>query len=261
MKPMKHLFITILSFVCSSAAFSQDGFFLQPEIGVGMANTCWRAFSPAGLPGQESVLSYQGQLDLGYRSGKWQFISGLGYLRTGVTLKQGSVFDFTDGGGPVFFYDNSTFLPYLPPMGVTVYNPHIILPIKVGYEICRFSNKLSLNPVAGAEFFYNMRRTIISKDNWLNQNGVESLESFQSSCNRFSVAGLLQLNMEYKFSKRIDLTGGPSVHYMFTSMLNFRSEYDYAVLLNLGFRWNFRHKAGNDNIANAPATTEPVINN
>jgi len=208
-----------------------------------MSNATWQFLHFAGLPGQKSVTSFQGQLDLGYRSGKWQFITGLGYLRTGVDLSRGSMVDLRHDMGVMTLSGDQYYMPimYNAP-GCTVYNPHIIMPVKVGYELVRFSNRLTLNPVIGAEVCYNIRRVFVESD-LENGRQVETPSSFRENCNRISVAGLAQINAEYKMSKRFDLTAGPSVHYMLTSTLNFRGEYDYAVLFNAGLKWNFKKRA------------------
>jgi len=207
-----------------------------------MSNAFWQPLPGTGMEGQKSITSFQGQLDLGYRSGKWQFITGLGYLRTGVNLSEGSLFNFRHDLVMPSHPEGGFYVPFID-YGCTVYNPHIIMPVKVGYELARFSNRLTLNPIIGAEVSYNIRRVFLGPNLPNNGRDVETPSSFQYNCNRVSVIGLVQINAEYKLSKRLDLTAGPSIHYMLTSELNYKGEYDYAVLFNAGLKWNFKKRA------------------
>src|ERR1035437_544072 len=231
---MKKLMITLLSF-CSTLSFAQNGFFLQPEIGGGFSNTCWQPFKTTGYPGQTSIFSYQGQVDIGYKAGIWQFITGIGYLRTGVNLQHGSLSDFNNYIW--FIFDENLFVPYS--LAITDYNPHYIIPVKIGYEVHRFSKRLSFTPLIGAELSENLPRTFVFDHN---PKQPESKDAFNYNCNKYGIIGLLQLNFEYRLNNRYDLTAGPSIHYMFTSELNFKDQHDYSVLMNLGVKWNFKNR-------------------
>jgi hypothetical protein len=233
---MKKLFITLLS-LCSVASFAQNGFFLQPEIGTGFSNTSWRpSSSVSSYDGQKSVFSYQGQVDIGYKAGKWQFITGFGYLRTGVKLSQGTIADFNNYA--LVFFENASFTQ-LYAAEITDYNPHYVIPVKIGYEVHRFSKKLSLTPLIGAEFTNNLPRTFVFTGS---QKEKESKDDFTYNCNKYGVTGLVQLNFDYRINNRYDLSFGPSAHYMFTSELNFKDQHDYAVLMNLGLKWSFKSR-------------------
>ena len=237
---MKTFLFTLFCF-CGTVSLAQNGFFLQPEIGAGVSNSTFEPFSPAGYPEQLNVFGYQGQVDLGYRAGNWQFISGIGYLRTGVTIAQGSVGIFYGTAG------EGTSIETLAPEKVTDFNPHLVVPVKIGYRAIRFSKKLSFTPFVGAEFLYNMPRTFVVgsvSNNTKSEESKykESQQEFDGVGNRFGVAGLVQLCFEYQLNDRYDITAGPSLHYMLTSELNFAPEQDYAVLMNVGLKWNFRKR-------------------
>jgi hypothetical protein len=232
-------FLFTLFCLSTTASFAQNGFFLQAETGAGISNMTMEPFSPLGYPDQSNVFGYQGQVDAGYKAGKWQFVSGIGYLRTGVKMSPG----LTEGFYGTFGEGTSTQVVKI----VTDYNPHLLLPVKVGYEAIRFSNKLSFTPFVGAEFLYNMPRTFIVSPIAGNSKipetkHTESQQEFDGSCNRIGVAGLVQLSFEYRLNDRYDITAGPSVHYMLTSELNFGPEQDYSVLMNLGLKWNFKKR-------------------
>ena len=137
------------------------------------------------------------------------------------------------------FYPSVPENVFIPPVKITDYNPHIVVPVKIGYEVLRFSDKLSFTPFIGAEYAFNMPRTFV----YPTTTRTESKLAFEDVCNNNGIIGLLDLNFTYNISKHIDLTGGPSVNYMFTSMLNFKQENDYAMLFNLGIKYNFNKGA------------------
>lgn len=236
---MKKLLFIILC-CCSSYVFGQKGFYLLPEAGIGFTN--------ARMPGSShfyghtqlnNITSIQGQLGIGYKTGRWQFSSGIGFLRTGMQLTGSALLLRRD------IAITTTFPELLVPMviridKITTYNPHITVPVKIGYEAYRFNNKLKVTPAIGAELAYNTRRTFTYAEP--NFKDRETQVSFNYNCNRLGVIGLVQVNLEYKLNNRCDLVAGPSFRYMFSSMLNYAQEHDYAVLMNVGIRYNFRHK-------------------
>jgi hypothetical protein len=227
-------YLLLILCLCSAASYAQNGFFLQPEIGAGFSNTIWK---PGIYPQQVSIFSYRAGMDIGYKTGKWQFITGLAYLRTGVKVLSGTIY---------YFENNEYLLPIItPPENITDYNPHILVPLKIGYEVLRFSDKLSLTALLGAEISYNIQRTFLTQvtvmpGTYPVNKDVESRQDFNRSGNNSGTMGLAQVNLEYKLNNRVSLTGGPSFQYMFSSMLNFRNEYDYALLMNIGLKWNFK---------------------
>ncbi len=249
---MKKLFIALVCF-CSTWSFAQKGFYLQPEVGGGFSNAVMPVPSSWTSYDNHSVLSYQGQMDIGYRTGKWQFATGIGYLRTGVYIKNGSIATLDKNAWLVFAQSND--LPFVGWVtnGITDFNPHVMVPVKVGYEVAKLSNKLSFTPFIGAEFSRNMPRTLILDAG--KERNIESKESFNSNCNLLSTWGTVQLNFDYRLSNRYDLSFGPSCHYMFTSQLNFAPERDYSVLLNLGVKYNFKRR---DNLATSVPAPQPV---
>ena len=232
------IFSTLIFCLCGSSLFAQNGFFLQPEIGGGVGNALW---TPTDHPlvlyrkAHERILSLNAALEVGYRSEKWEFITGLSYLRTGYvksripgTILMGST------------HEEHSDDAYLS--ASVNYNPHIILPVKVGYQLLRLSNKLTITPYIGAEVAYNLPRVF-------DKSVAEVNREFNYYCHRFSLFGLGQLNFEYNASKRISFITGLSAHYAFTPYLRKvqiyygPQEHDYATLVNLGMRYNFGHKA------------------
>ena len=232
---------TLMLCICSTGLFAQNGFFLQPEIGTGAGNS--RLISRWPSPGNHgiaeyTIFSYQATLELGYRTRKWEFVTGLGYFRTGYDgpFTGGTICE-TNVPGQGLIGSTREY----PPLGSSVtYNPHIILPIKAGYQLL-LNKRLALTPYLGAEFAYNMPRVYKSF-------GQQSMQDFKSSCQQYGVFGLAQLNFEYKITNRIEFTTGLSFHYELTSLVREhdnmpgQKEFDYSMLANLGLRYNFKHK-------------------
>ena len=235
---MKNVFIAILC-SCSTLSFAQNGFFLQPQVGGGFSNSVlYYPNMPDVNWATRNVPSWQAQLNIGYKAGQWRFTSGIGYLRTGVKLKNGTPANFDQYA--FILYDMLPFGPYpLTAFDITDYSPHVIVPVKVGYELCRFGNRLSLVPAIGAELSYNRPRTILLGDY---SEMKETPESFKNNCNRFGAIGVVELNMEYKLGQRYRIVAGPSFQFMALSELNFAQQHDYAVLMNLGLQYHFRKK-------------------
>ena len=224
---------TLMLCLCGSSLFAQNGFFLQPQFGAGVANTHW---TPGGdnPPSQEithyTIFSFQGTLDVGYRTRKWEFITGLGYFRTGYDGPWAGI-PWDDLSIPGQGQVGST--KEYPPLGSTVtYNPHIILPVKVGYQLY-LNKKWVFVPYLGAEVAYGLDRVYKAF-------GKEPGHGFDTR--RFGVFGLAQLNFECKVTKRIEFTTGLSFHYDLTPLINNGIEHDYAMLANLGIRYNFKHR-------------------
>ncbi len=237
---------TLLLCLCSSALFAQNGFFLQPEIAAGAGNVHWTSDgihwtsnlpSPKYLGFKHTLFSYQGTLDVGYKTGKWEFITGLGYFTTGYSGSD-AIFNFTDK----YMYQGIGLIGATkdyPELGeAKTYNRHIILPVKVGCQLVQLNDRWTFTPQLGAEFSYNMPRVFIAGG-----RKTESEEHFKSTCYRYSVFGLTQLNFEYKACAHIAFIAGLSFHYSLTPLVRDHQEFDYATLVNFGMRYNFKHKA------------------
>lgn len=234
---MKKLLFIVLC-CCSSYVFGQKGFFLLPEAGIGFTNARMPGIAKIyGVTQLSSITSMQGQLGIGYKTGRWQFTSGIGYLRTGMRVRGSELVLRRDLLIYATFPENF-IAPWMVKADIKAYNPHITVPVKIGYEAYRFNNKLTVTPAIGAELAYNTRRTFThAMPAYIER---ETRNSFNYNCNRLGVIGLVQVNLEYKLNKRCDLVAGPSFRYMFSSMLNYTQEHDYAVLMNVGVRYNFR---------------------
>ncbi len=233
---MKFLSTTILCF-CSTVLFAQNGFFLQPEIAGGVSNSHFTSAQPSPEYGsvQHNIFSFQVMLDVGYKTGKWEFTTGLGYFRTGYAGRSGEPLTYSIYNTTGIIGINTD--DYLSLGTFTVYNTHIILPIKVGYQLFHLNERLTFAPYLGAEFAYNMPRIYM-----IGGPKTELMEDFNSSCYQYGVFGLAELKIEYQASKRTEITGGVSDHYDLTPLIRGNQEYDHAILVNLGMRYNFTHK-------------------
>ena len=240
---MKNSFILVLC-LSSSALFAQNGFFLQPEIGGGIGN--FQRVSSYYNDVHRNVSSLKGSLEVGYRGKRWEFITGLGYLRTGYAAGYSGIYYGSVPGSDPSRYGQEDISFYS-----SAYNRHIIAPVKVGYQLLCLNKRLTFAPHLGAEFSYNLPRVFKSDK----QRMVESAEHFNYFCHRFGVFGLAELTLEYKVSKRIALTTGLSARYGFTPYLrderryDMPQEHDYAALVNLGMRYNFVHEVTDKAVA------------
>ena len=212
---MKKTFLLVL---CYSAitAFAQNGFFLQPEVGVGMSNIIQKHFSYAK---QHSIITFNPAIDIGYQFHNWRFQSGIEYLKTGYEL------------------DHATYMANFGDWlnGKVVINyEHILVPVKLSYKI-KLNKKWSFYPSAGAYFSYNYRFTMKAFD-------APVLNT--SHFNRYSCFATAGLNIECQLTQRLALSISPVCDYMLSSIykeseMKFNS---YAVLLQGGIVWHFKKK-------------------
>src|ERR1035437_4216204 len=130
---MKKLFIIILCF-CSILSFAQNGFFIQTEFGKGFSKARVEYISYTGdMSEYKKIVSYGGQVDIGYQIGKWQLISGIGYLQTGVNMQgEANLVDVFNKYNPDWAFYNKYFMPYTSiDKAIIDYNPHFIIPVKI----------------------------------------------------------------------------------------------------------------------------------
>ena len=220
---------TLLLCFCSTGLFAQNGFFLQPEVSLGNGNVHWSstAASPEYGRVQHNISSYEGTLEVGYKHRNFEFVTGVGYFRTGYWGK---------GINGVFPNWIGAITDGYPKLGDgIVYNSHIILPVKFGYQLLGRNRRFVVTPYLGAEFAYNLPRLFVGL-------GQEPLQDFSSYCYRYGVFGLAELNLRYKICNRVEFSGGLSSHYSLTPLVRDHQEFDYAMLANLGMRYNFGHK-------------------
>jgi opacity protein-like surface antigen len=234
-------FLLIALCACSTVSFAQTGFFIQPQIGGGIANTNWQYFSPTQNRDQKNIFSDEFAIKAGYQNEKWSFTAGIGYLNTGYQMNSYSV--FTPGVSqeyPLHAWPEPNIAGKY-----SMHDPHIILPLEVGYKIY-LNPKLFFTPSIGAAAMYNLQRHIIT--NVPLSNYEEPLQDFKTYCNQYSLLGIMQFNFEYTLTHKAILLVGPSVQYMLTSEMKnsenslYGSQYDYAFLINIGIKYCFSKK-------------------
>jgi outer membrane protein with beta-barrel domain len=234
--------ITLLA-LCFSAVntFAQNGFFLQPAVGLGFSN-----IKEGDFPGKvnpEKVFAYSGEVGLGYHLKNIDLNTGIGYLRTGAMVPM------TVTSSPASSYAY-TFNSYH-------YFYHITVPVGIAYRF-RLTEKLRIAPGASLALSYNLGE----KNNAI-QNGDQSMlvkmpgDEFDATYKRLSVFGTAKCHVEYSLKKNIDFIAGPSFCYMLTNMYKVPAgapyisrQNNYALLLNAGVKYAFPRKLHTNNFEN-----------
>ena len=220
---MKKILLLLACFG-SMTLYGQNGFSLEPQVGVGISNV-----KTSGPADPHSVSVFDGLLGVGYRYNHFVVSSGIGYLRTGYKVN----ITFTDAlGNPI-----ST-------VGAYTYFNHLVVPVSVGREL-ELSKQLSLVPTVGASVSYNMsaRETTFDMNGRAYMKHVPS-EEFDNSYKPLSVFAKLQIGVDYKLSTRMSMTLAPVVNYMLSNIAVQHSgapvkevQNNYAFLLNAGVKW------------------------
>lgn len=238
---MKKIMLAIL-FLWSVTAFAQRGFFLCPEIGIGIANTKAQhppnTFGfPYGLTWQQptkNVFTYNPSVLAGYQLEHWRITAGISFLKTGYKE------DTTVGGGAgvsAFWFKE------------TQYYYHLMIPIVFAYE-CHIGDHFSFTPGVGGAFTYNTSsviRTDMYNLQWGDpyKNFKLTDDLFKSNYNRTGYWGIVQAQFGYKVNGRLNIVAGPEVQYMLTSILkdNSNSQINYAYTFKAGIIWNVKRPA------------------
>jgi hypothetical protein len=188
---MKKIAILLLSF-SSTTAFAQRGFFLQPEVGIGGANTrepypaSWNVFY--GNPGRAgNVQSLAAQLLAGYSFDSWEIVSGIALLQSG------------------YLRDD---------MGIDEkYYTHILVPVIAAYRI-RLGDRFFLVPGAGLDLSYNPGVKIVYPYNGHRYSYTWTKDEFDEVHRQLSFWGTAQVVCGYKVSDRLSVIAGPTANYM-----------------------------------------------
>jgi hypothetical protein len=219
-----------LFFVASllgTSGYGQEGFFLQPVAGAGITNERRTATDYPVVNGS-NAMSFDGGILAGYKAGRWIYSTGLVYLSTGTKIP----ITLTDAlGNPI-----ST-------SSITYSFSHLVLPLTVGRAFS-LGKMLALTPSAGVSISYNMGAS--EKSAFDNSIIPMSAREFNDEYQQISCFGLLQAELAFKLSKALSLTCAPSFDYMLTNMTksSYYAQHDYALLLNIGVRWQLKVKNG-----------------
>ncbi len=248
---MKKLIITI---ACMSgiAAFAQDGFFLQPEMGAG--NAIIKDGYPVGInPGYyadrmspvKNVFSYRANVLAGYKSGHWSMTTGISFLRTGYHEDN---LELSTGGW--YGYWNYK---------VTQYYYHLSVPFTAAYEI-KAGRRFSVSPAMGVAMSYNVSSSqTMDLTNFQVTNPDEkhtlTNSEFNKQYHRISGWGILKVQAEYRLSERVTIICGPEAQCMLTSFQkhsDVNATRNHAYTFNAGVTWHLKKKTNIETKSNNP---------
>ena len=230
----KLISIFALVFSCS-AAFAQDGYFVKAGAGVGSSNSSFGVMGSSHKANHQSVLSEQGQWNIGRRLGNWQLETGLGYLETGLSFVLGPG---GSGGCVVGPNANPIVSSQTKSVKYTIQNPHLVVPLVLSYALSS-GKKFTVNPGASVEALYNFKGKMAAA-------GLSDASSINMDYKYNHVAGafLFKLEFQYQLCSHLGVWCSPSYQKMFTSLTtnvpgDYMSHiYDRALLISAGIKCN-----------------------
>lgn len=231
---MKYILSILAAGLLSTTADAQNGFYLTGGVGAGTTNVKQNYSYIDGSGNaitRSSLINYNAGIGVGYHYKNWRFQTGLQYLKTGYELNN-----------LAFGSDFDPLLQVPPGTGSyrISYN-HIGIPLQVGYTLAP-ARKLSLVPMLGVLASYNLGAGSRISATGLETNTTWSKAMFDNRYNRISLWGTAKLQLEYKLTDRISITGGPSIQYMISNFAkdyspvpeNKSSQRNYSINIDLG---------------------------
>lgn len=225
----KVLFVALCA--CGFTSFAQDGFFLQPEIGIGAANAHVRSpsygYNTYNSSEPKSFTTYTGQIGVGYQHNNWSINTGVGLLKSGYKWNY-------LGGDFVTTYVTESHIDY-----------HISVPLTVAYQV-NISKLFFITPAVGGAVSYNYaERYTYGEGVYRNQPQQVTSRLLQGSelakqDHTTSVWGILQVRAGYKLNDRLSIVAGPEGQFMTGSILKDNNNYqkNYAYTFNAGAIWH-----------------------
>jgi len=242
---MNKLFILMLTCGCITAS-AQDGFYLQPEFGLGKSvaniqhpySIYFAAWGSGWTVPVKSVITFNPRVSAGYRYHNWNFTFGLSYTKSGFTEDSA----WTSPGGAIGFTYKETMYYY-----------HIMVPVTAGYTF-PLGSHFFCNPAIGGEFAYNTSARIIRGNYYPTIETVEpdhtlTSSEFNNNYKRTGFWGLARVQFGYKANDRLSIIAGPEVQTMFTSILkdNNNSQKSTNYTFSAGITWILKnHKKAED---------------
>jgi hypothetical protein len=202
---MKKAFSLCAVILLSQTLFAQDGIFVKAGIGAGTATSSFKPFSGDAYKNGMEILSRQAQLNIGYKMGKWQLETGIGYWQSGVSYyASGNV---PGCGGPTYVQEQSTSAGAIK---YTITNSHITVPAILGYSL-NSKHKISFVPGIGVEALYNLNSKKTADAN------VPDYMLATDKYNKISAAAVVKYDIQYKVSKQVSVWCSPSYQNMISS--------------------------------------------
>lgn len=219
-------------FFCSTA-FAQDGFYLLPSLGVGIANAKAK-YPPAPVGGPylvasptKNIVGFNGQLLVLYQLGNWQIGTGASFIRSGFSeqYEYGEVF-------PIYGDDK-------------LYYYHVAVPLNIAYNF-NIGSRFSVMPCLGGEVSYNYAANFNNHDN-NNGNTYNTKQrftdnDFNNQYQRTSLWGTVKIQAGYQLTDRTFIIAGPKAQYMLQSLLKTSYNYqkNYLYTFDIGIKWALR---------------------
>jgi hypothetical protein len=231
---MQKLASILLCFI-SITSFSQNGFYLAPEIGVGHTNALvnspqaptWPIYS-IGKP--EGFTTYTGQLGIGYHFNNWNLTSGIRYIKAGYAVS----------------YATGDF--------ITIYTKeirkdnHIAIPLVLAYQF-NFGKHFFFAPGVGGEISYNYSERVTTYETFhpgdkgpASGNEVLKGSKFEQEHHVAGIWAIAQAQAGYKINTRLAAVAGPQIQAMLTSVVNRNDDYqkNYVISFNAGVVWRLK---------------------
>ena len=234
----------ILCFLCfaSITSFAQNGFFLEPGLGLGTTNV--KASNPPDeYPFQygpaewyskpTSIFSYNPSLLIGYQHSHWSLSSGISFLKTGYADGMNyTVFGSTNANDKLteFYY-------------------HVMVPL-IFSEQFNIGKRFFIRPGFGFALSYNTRAVEKFKQpgtyNYPGPAKDQPLTDEEFDQAYFRVTGweILRLQAGYKINDRLNLIAGPEYQFMLSSFIKDNDNYEInrAYTIKMGITWSLHNK-------------------
>jgi hypothetical protein len=235
---MRYTLLLVLGMI-SLSSFAQQGFFLQPTAGIGMANARIKDYTypytstSVALVPLKPAVAFDVQATVGYQYKHLLLATGLGYMQSGYAedITYTSVLGNPIGNG-----------------SVKQYIEHIALPMSIGYRIG--NGRFSFVPVVSNIFTRNYRAREVATD--LTGNRISRTAPIHSNdgfYKAYSVWARVQTDFVYMISPRLAVMLSPSVTYMLTNLehhyvgLKYPTYHDYNLCISGGLKW-YLHATG-----------------
>ena len=228
---MKNILLCGLCFA-SIASFGQNGFFLEPGLGLGVTDV--KASNPpyeypilyaaAGWPAKPKIIfSYDPSLFIGYQHAHWSLTTGISFLKTGYSAGEAD--------------DKMTESYY-----------HVMVPL-IFSEQFNIGKHFFIRPGFGFALSYNTTAVEKYKDpgtyNYPGPPNSQPLPENEFDKIYFRVTGweILRVQMGYKVNDRLNIIAGPEYQFMLSSFIKDNDNYEInrAYTVKMGITWSLHH--------------------
>lgn len=226
---MKRLIYLLLIFSIGNAS-AQNGFFVQPQAGLGFARLHGNDIIIGSSP-TNNATSYITRISGGYEFHRWEAMIGLAWWQTRFSRTDSSTDNFSRT------YINQNTLRF----------SHLLLPVSLAKKI-DVGTHLYLSPSAGVEYCHDYPPYIYGTVQYGNNSSKfrESISdrTFDRFYKRQIFCLTTAINCQYAMNQKISIIIGAEMHYMLQPVTNslpihLEEERQYAYILTGGVRWSF----------------------